>query len=69
MSSKINSEVGRPVDREWAASFKTRLENKTATIGIVGLGYVGLPLIQAFVNAGFRTIGFDVDGSKIAKPI
>ena len=67
MSSKINSEVGRPVDREWAASFKTRLENKTATIGIIGLGYVGLPLIQAFVNAGFRTIGFDVDGSKIAK--
>ena len=67
MSSKINSEVGRPIDREWMASFKTRLENKTATIGIIGLGYVGLPLIQAFVNAGFRTIGFDVDESKIAK--
>ncbi len=36
-------------------------------IGIVGLGYVGLPLVQAFMNAGFRTMGFDVDQSKVDK--
>ena len=41
------------------------IENKTATIGVIGLGYVGLPLIDAFVSAGFRCIGFDVDQSKI----
>jgi UDP-N-acetyl-D-glucosamine dehydrogenase len=41
------------------------IENKTATIGVIGLGYVGLPLIDAFVRAGFRCIGFDVDQSKI----
>ena len=40
---------------------------KTATIGVVGLGYVGLPLIRALVNAGFRTLGFDVDPAKIDK--
>jgi UDP-N-acetyl-D-glucosamine dehydrogenase len=43
------------------------IENKTAVIGVVGLGYVGLPLVQAFMNAGFRTMGFDVDQSKVDK--
>jgi UDP-N-acetyl-D-glucosamine dehydrogenase len=38
---------------------------KTARIGVIGLGYVGLPLIRAFVAAGYRTLGFDVDQSKI----
>ena len=41
------------------------IETKSARVGVVGLGYVGLPLIQAFVAAGYRTIGFDVDQSKI----
>jgi UDP-N-acetyl-D-glucosamine dehydrogenase len=45
---------------------KEALESKTAKVGVVGLGYVGLPLIQAFVRAGFSTIGFDVDQSKVA---
>jgi UDP-N-acetyl-D-glucosamine dehydrogenase len=40
---------------------------KTAVIGVVGLGYVGLPLIRALVSAGFRTVGFDVDPAKIEK--
>ncbi|MBN2294213.1 MAG: nucleotide sugar dehydrogenase [Pirellulales bacterium] len=39
--------------------------NKSAIIGIVGLGYVGLPLVRAFVGAGFRTMGFDVDQKKV----
>ncbi|MGE0608668.1 MAG: nucleotide sugar dehydrogenase, partial [Pirellulales bacterium] len=34
-------------------------------VGIIGLGYVGLPLIQAFMKAGFNTIGYDVDQSKV----
>jgi len=38
---------------------------KTATVGIVGLGYVGLPLVRVFVEAGFATLGFDVDDQKI----
>lgn len=44
---------------------KERIGNKTAQVGIVGLGYVGLPLISAFTNAGFRCIGYDVDQEKI----
>lgn len=35
------------------------------TVGVIGLGYVGLPLIDAFTQAGFRCIGFDVDGAKV----
>ncbi|MDR2437959.1 MAG: nucleotide sugar dehydrogenase [Planctomycetaceae bacterium] len=44
-----------------------RIADKTALVGIIGLGYVGLPLIRAFIKAGFRTLGFDVDPKKIEK--
>ena len=43
------------------------IHQKEATIGVVGLGYVGLPLINAFTNAGFKTLGYDVDQKKIDK--
>jgi UDP-N-acetyl-D-glucosamine dehydrogenase len=42
-----------------------KIEAKTAVIGIVGLGYVGLPLVKAIRDGGFRVIGFDVDQRKI----
>jgi len=44
-----------------------KIADKTAMIGVIGLGYVGLPLIRAFTRAGFRTMGFDVDQSKVEK--
>ncbi|MDR1270001.1 MAG: nucleotide sugar dehydrogenase [Planctomycetaceae bacterium] len=44
-----------------------RIADKTALVGIIGLGYVGLPLIRAFIKAGFRTLGFDVDPKKVEK--
>jgi UDP-N-acetyl-D-glucosamine dehydrogenase len=43
------------------------IRDKTAVVGVVGLGYVGLPLIRAFVAGGFRTMGFDVDERKVEK--
>lgn len=42
-----------------------KIENKTATIGIVGLGYVGLPLGLEFAEKDFFVIGFDIDEAKI----
>jgi len=42
-----------------------RLENKTACIGIIGLGYVGLPLSLRYAEAGYKVIGFDIDPVKI----
>jgi len=37
-----------------------KIENRTACMGIVGLGYVGLPLALEFAKAGFKVIGYDV---------
>lgn len=42
-----------------------RIEERSATVGVIGLGYVGLPLVIQFVKAGFKTYGFDVDAEKI----
>ena len=39
---------------------------KDARIGVIGLGYVGLPLASAFCRAGFSVVGFDIDQGKIA---
>ena len=44
---------------------KEKLLNKTATLGVLGLGYVGLPLAVEKAKAGFKTIGFDVQDSKV----
>ena len=48
------------------SELKSRLEARDATVGVVGLGYVGLPLLLAFLEAGFRTLGVDVDPEKIS---
>ncbi|MCE9525304.1 MAG: nucleotide sugar dehydrogenase [Planctomycetales bacterium] len=48
-------------------SLKSRIESKTAVVGIIGLGYVGLPLVKTFVEAGFRCLGFDCDASKVER--
>ena len=42
-----------------------KLKEKTAVIGIVGLGYVGLPLLVAFTEAGFKVIGFDIQQKRV----
>jgi UDP-N-acetyl-D-glucosamine dehydrogenase len=41
------------------------ISDRSCTVGIIGLGYVGLPLIDAFTSAGFRCLGFDVDSKKV----
>lgn len=52
------------LSQDIAANLAEAIENKTATLGVVGLGYVGLPLLDAFVGAGFKAIGYDVDQKK-----
>ncbi len=42
-------------------AFETRLNDKTVRVGVIGLGYVGLPLVNAFWQAGLRAVGFDID--------
>jgi len=42
-----------------------KINTKTAVVGVIGLGYVGLPLAVEKANAGFRTIGFDIQEEKV----
>jgi len=42
-----------------------RIDAREARIGVIGLGYVGLPLALEFAKAGFRVTGFDLDGEKV----
>lgn len=46
-------------------NLKEKLESKSATIGIVGLGYVGLPLAIRYADIGYKVVGFDIDQCKI----
>ncbi len=41
------------------------LKNRTAKVGVIGLGYVGLPLSLLFAEAGFAVTGFDIDEKKV----
>ena len=45
--------------------FLQKLDKKIAVIGVVGLGYVGLPLMLRYVEVGFKVVGFDVDQDKV----
>ncbi|OQS32037.1 nucleotide sugar dehydrogenase, partial [Chromobacterium haemolyticum] len=42
-----------------------RIADKSAVIGIVGLGYVGLPLMLRFAEVGYKVLGFDIDQGKV----
>ena len=44
---------------------KQKIQNRTVTLGVVGLGYVGLPLAVEKAKAGFHVIGFDVQDQKV----
>jgi UDP-N-acetyl-D-glucosamine dehydrogenase len=52
---------------ELSQSLREAIQHKTAKVGVIGLGYVGLPLIKAFVGAGYSTMGFDVDERKVER--
>lgn len=43
-----------------------RIGSKDYGVGVIGLGYVGLPLVMAFAQEGFRVLGFDIDQGKVA---
>ena len=48
-------------------SLEARIAARTARVVVVGLGSVGLPLVKAFVDAGFGVLGYDVDAAKVAR--
>ena len=54
-----------PVAASWLDSLTSKIRNKTARVGIVGLGYVGLPLAVEFGHAGYTVTGLDIASSKV----
>ncbi|MEO0198046.1 MAG: nucleotide sugar dehydrogenase [candidate division WOR-3 bacterium] len=48
-------------------NLKSKIERKEAKIGVIGLGYVGLPLVREFLKNGFKVLGFDIDPEKVTK--
>jgi UDP-N-acetyl-D-glucosamine dehydrogenase len=50
-----------------AIVLEEKIRNRTARVGIIGLGYVGLPLAMEFAKAGFSVTGIDIEGSKVSQ--
>jgi UDP-N-acetyl-D-glucosamine dehydrogenase len=55
------------VENEIFMAFKQRVQQKTIQLGVVGLGYVGLPIALLFSSRGISATGFDIDPSKVAR--
>jgi UDP-N-acetyl-D-glucosamine dehydrogenase len=69
LGTKMNP-VTESVNVEFSSSFhalRERLAARTCRVGVIGLGYVGLPLARAFVTQGIAVLGFDVDPGKVAR--
>ena len=49
-----------------AEELMRKITDQRALVGIIGLGYVGLPLVREFCAAGFKVVGFDIDPRKVA---
>ena len=46
-------------------SLENKIKDRKSLVCVIGLGYVGLPLIKTFLNTGFHVIGFDIDKTKV----
>lgn len=53
--------------RKGNAILKQKIKNKKAVIGVIGLGYVGLPLALTFAKRGFNVIGIDIDKDRVSR--
>jgi UDP-N-acetyl-D-glucosamine dehydrogenase len=56
-----------PSSSKWSAQLETKIRERTARVGVIGLGYVGLPLAVEFARAGFVVTGIDVQQDKVAR--
>ena len=66
-AGKQGRHAGGNLRRSYHEALLTRIESATVRVGIIGLGYVGLPLARAFSDRGIAVLGFDVDPAKVDK--
>src|SRR5262245_197948 len=50
-----------------ASRLGAAVRDRTARVGVIGLGYVGLPLVELFADRGFPVLGFDIDTAKVER--
>src|SRR5271154_6394969 len=55
------------VDQQNLTQWLSLVEKRELRVGVIGLGYVGLPLVLLFSQEGFRVTGFDIDAAKVAR--
>ena len=63
ISETLEKSASQPLSA--ADNLRNKIKNKTARVGVLGLGYVGLPLAVEFARAGFDVVGIDIQQSKV----
>lgn len=58
---------GRADTEALAANLAQAIQTRTAKVGVIGLGYVGLPLVEIFAGHGFPVLGLDIDETKVER--
>ena len=66
-ATRRGRDSGASLDNPILEALLTKIESAAVRVGVIGLGYVGLPLARAFSDRGIAVLGFDVDPIKIAK--
>ena len=66
-ATRGDREVGASLRRPLQDSLLKKIESAAVRVGIIGLGYVGLPLARAFSDRGIAVLGFDVDPNKVER--
>jgi UDP-N-acetyl-D-mannosaminuronate dehydrogenase len=64
MQCAVEKVSAAPNGRSWGKDLEQKIRDRTARAGIIGLGYVGLPLALEMGKAGFQVTGIDIDISK-----
>src|SRR5262249_34874394 len=65
MSAPMPAPRRAPAARSASKTLEQRLENHTARLAVIGLGYVGLPLAVEMAQAGFEVVGIDIDEKRV----
>jgi UDP-N-acetyl-D-glucosamine dehydrogenase len=63
----VDAEAGAGTGNDHQTALRALIDGGRALVGIIGMGYVGLPLSRAFVSKGVSVLGFDTDAAKVAK--
>src|SRR4051794_31580246 len=61
----VNPAPVRPSPEALASRLRSAIGGRTARVGVIGLGYVGLPLVELFADKGFSVLGLDIDTTKV----